>query len=105
MKFNDQVKRDIDNVFLNLDEFAEIHRIEGKEIPCIITDDKFIKMNEGQILGMIEADMLIIAKIFDLPANKSTGSFLNVDGKELIIESWINSAGIAEITLRQNRTM
>ena len=31
--FKDMVARDLDAVFLNVDEFAELHMVEGKEIP------------------------------------------------------------------------
>ncbi|PWK16067.1 hypothetical protein [Tumebacillus permanentifrigoris] len=36
MSFKDSLNADIRAVFLNPDEFAEIHLINGKETPCII---------------------------------------------------------------------
>ena len=104
MTFKDQIARDLDNVFLNLDEFAEVHRIEGKRIPVVIDDDAFVKLKQGQILGMVEADLLIFAKVEDLPPEKAPGSLLNVDGRECIVNAWGSSNGLAEVALRQNRT-
>ena len=105
MSFKEQVMRDIENVFLNIDEFAELHRIEGKQISVVIDSDRFVKMKKGQILGMVEADILLMAKADDLPPEKSPGSFLNLDGRECIITAWGVNMGFAEIALNQNRTM
>ena len=110
MSFKEQVMRDLDNVFLNLDEFAEMHRVEGKTIPVVIDKDSFVKMGgqgskQGQILGIVEADILLMAKVSDLPPEKAPGGFLNLDGREHIITAWGVNMGFAEIALKQNRTM
>lgn len=56
MSFKDQIRQDLDAVFLNVDEFAELHRIEGKEIPVVVDNDQLVKLKQGQILGLVEAD-------------------------------------------------
>ena len=43
MSFKDQIRQDLDAVFLNVDEFAELHRIEGKEIPVVVDNDQLVK--------------------------------------------------------------
>ena len=105
VNFKDQLIHDLNKVFLNLGEFAETHRVEGKQIPVVIDSDSFVKMKQGQILGMVEADLLLMAKTEDLPPEKSPGSFLNIDGREYIVEKWGVNMGFAEVALRQNRTM
>jgi len=45
--FKEQVANDIYNVFLNLDEFAEEHLIEGKTIPVVIDDDDLTEKKKG----------------------------------------------------------
>ena len=35
--FKDMVEADIVNVFLNLDELAEIHNLDGVECACVIS--------------------------------------------------------------------
>ena len=110
MSFKEQVMRDLDNVFLNIDEFAEMHMVEGKPIPAVIDKDSFIpigqgKSNQGKLLGTIEADMILMAKVSDLPPEKAPGSFLTLDGRECVITAWSVNMGFAEIALSQNRTM
>lgn len=103
MNFKEQFLRDLDAVFLNLDEFAEIHRIEGKKIPVVVDDDQLNKLKQGQLLGVVEADMLLMGRVADFPANMAPGRLLNVDGRELLVESSGTNMGLIEVALRQNR--
>lgn len=103
--FKDMVARDLDAVFLNVDEFAELHMVEGKEIPVVMDDDRLTTLKKGQILGLVEADMLLMGKVSDFPADMEPGRLLNVDGRELIVSKSSRDMGLFEAALRQNRTM
>lgn len=104
MSFKEQIAADLDSVFLNLNEFAEIHRVEGSKIPVVVDNDQLNKLKKGQILGLVEADMLLMGKAADFPANLEPGRRLNVDGRELIISSSGEDMGLVEVALQQNRT-
>lgn len=104
MSFKEQIQKDLDAVFLNLDEFAELHRIEGKKIAVVVDNDQLQQLKKGQILGLVEADMLIMGKESDFPADLEPGRLLNVDGRELIVENSGTDMGLVEVALRQNRT-
>lgn len=99
------IASDVDLVFFELDEFAELHRIEGKEIPVVIDNDQLAKMKQGQNLGVAESDTLIFARVSDMPKRKAPGSILNMDGRELLVDDWIENKGVAQVALRQNRTV
>lgn len=102
--FKDQVANDIYKVFLNADEFAEEHRVEGVRIRVVIDDDQLQELKKGQILGMVEADMLLFAKTSDLPTDPRPGQLINVDGREMIAVDSGKAMGMTELALRQNRT-
>lgn len=104
MSLKDQISNDLDAVFLNTNDFAEIREVEGKAVTCVV-DDSFAPVKQGRILGLIEADVILSAKAADLPPERAPESILNVDGRELIVVKWGNSMGLAEVALRQNRTM
>ena len=104
MTFKERILADLDTVFLNLDEFAEEHWIEGKTIPCVMNNDEMNALKKGQILGLVEADVVIFAKVDDLPKDLDPGRPLNVDGRELIVVKAYRHMGLAEVALRQNRT-
>lgn len=106
MSFKDQIKQDLADVFLNLDEFADLHRIEGKEVPVVIDSDimaKLSKIGDNRIHGMDEADMVIMGKASDLPENLDPGRLLNVDGRELLVVTTTSEMGLVQIAVRQNR--
>lgn len=106
MSFKDQIKQDLSDVFLNLDEFAELHRIEGKEVPVVIDSDimaKLSKIGDNRIHGMDEADMVIMGKASDLPENLDPGRLLNLDGREVIVVTTTSEMGLVQIAVRQNR--
>lgn len=106
MSFKDQIKQDLSDIFLNLDEFAYLHRIEGKEVPVVIDSDimaKLSKIGDNRIHGMDEADMVIMGKASDLPENLDPGRLLNLDGREVIVVTTTSEMGLVQIAVRQNR--
>jgi hypothetical protein len=106
VSFKDQVKQDLSDIFLNLDEFADLHRIEGKEVPVVIDSDimaKLSKIGDNRIHGMDEADMVIMGKASDLPENLDPGRLLNLDGREVIVVTTTSEMGLVQIAVRQNR--
>lgn len=106
MSFKDQITQDLSDIFLNLDEFADLHRIEGKEVPVVIDSDimaKLSKIGDNRIHGMDEADMVIMGKASDLPENLDPGRLLNLDGREVIVVTTTSEMGLVQITVRQNR--
>lgn len=106
MSFKDQIKQDLSDIFLNLDEFADLHRIEGKEVPVVIDSDimaKLSKIGDNRIHGMDEADMVIMGKASDLPENLDPGRLLNLDGREVIVVTTTSEMGLVQIAIRQNR--
>lgn len=106
MSFKDQIKQDLSDVFLNLDEFADLHRIEGNEVPVVINSDimaKLSKIGDNRIHGMDEADMVIMGKASDLPKNLDPGRLLNLDGREVIVVTTTSEMGLVQIAVRQNR--
>ena len=102
--FKEQVSADL-NKFINLDHFAEIHTVEGKEIKVVLDDDKLVERQGGAELGVAEADLLMFARAEDLPPRKAPGSAINIDGREYIIDDWKEDMGLATVALRQNRSI
>ena len=106
MSFKDQIKQDLSDIFLNLDEFADLHRIEGKEVPVVIDSDilaKLSKIGDNRIHGMDEADMVIRGIASGLPDNLDPGRLLNLDGREVIVVTTTSEMGLVQIAVRQNR--
>lgn len=101
MSFRDMVADDVKSVFLDLETFGEIHRVEGKDIPIVISNDELVKRQGGNDLAVAESGTLFYASVADLPPRRSPNQSLNVDGRECIIDAWQVEEGIAIIVLRE----
>lgn len=99
MSFKDEIAADLDAVFLELDEFAETHRVEGKDITCVIDSDKGQRKSDGAMYDLAQADFILMAKTADLPARKEAGSVLNLDGRELNVSEWDEQDGLTIVGL------
>lgn len=100
--FKAMVDDDRLNVFLNVDFFGEMYRIEGKEIPIVLDNDELKERQAGQDLAIAESATLFYARVDDLPPRRAAGENLNVNGRECLIDDWQQDQGVATVTLRQN---
>lgn len=100
--FQDAVARDIGGVFLNLDFFAEMYRVEGKEIPIVVDNDELKERQGGQDLAVAESATLFYARTADLPPRRPAGESLNINGRECIVDDWQEDMGMSTVVLRQN---
>ena len=101
MSFKSMVEDDIRHTFLDVDTFGEIHRVEGKDIPIVISNDELVKRQGGNDLAVAESGTLFYASVADLPPRRSPNQNLNVDGRECLIDAWQVEDGIAIIVLRE----
>lgn len=99
MTFKDEIAADLDGVFLQNDEFAELRRVEGKTIVCILDSNRGQRDGDGSQYDLAVADFVLIAKTIDLPARKEAGSLLNLDGRELTVSTWDEQDGMTIVGL------
>ena len=52
MSFKEAAAQDIDAVFMNVDEFADVHEWEGKSIICLIDVDTELKRKNNNVLDI-----------------------------------------------------
>ena len=45
--FKEQMEKDFDNTFFNLNEFAELHELDGKNIPVVVDNETLLQLNLG----------------------------------------------------------
>lgn len=101
--FQQMVEEDIDEVFLDLDEFASLHLVEGREISAMMDTDDRLELSGGEKLGVSRSSIRIFARIEDLPPRREEGASLNVDHREYIVDSWSEEMGMASVSLSQAR--
>lgn len=100
--FKDMVESDIHSTFLDIDFFAEIHKVEGVPIALVLDDNALKEKQGGQDLAVAESSILIYAHVCDLPKRRPAGELLNIDGREYVIDDWSEDMGLATIALSEN---
>lgn len=109
MNFKEIVFDDIRKVFLNPEEFGEIHVIDGKQMPVIVDGMEVVERSKKQVeKGRIEA---IFQKQTMLYVSKSEFGSLPVIGRQLKLDTSIyrvidaiDEGGVYSITLGAVKT-
>ena len=101
MSFKDDILNDINNVFLNLEDFGEEHIINGKPVICTFDEDALKIRSGSNELNVSESTLLLFVKESDLP-RKVAGDDLHIDGRIYVVDDWKVNLGVAEVALHQN---
>lgn len=108
MSFKDMVAQDINQVFLNLTEFADPHNLNGTECIAILQD---ISVAEGLSTGggvtqtypgLYGSRLQVNCKKADLPEVPVFGQTFTIDDKLYLVESCADDMGMLTIQLVAN---
>jgi hypothetical protein len=97
----EEIEADIESVFLNPDEFGEVHYIEGKPLVCILASDNTLPISGGYRLGISDAQIDLYVAAKDLK-QKPAGQMLIVDTKQFQVDDWKVDMGIAHVKLSRS---
>lgn len=103
--FKDMVAADIDNVFLNEDEFAETHTLEGNTCVCVITNDrtKRVTRSARNFSGLHGDFLCVVVKTSSLQREPKQGENFRVDSKLYKMASCTEDMGVYTIQLAAYR--
>nr|DAY60721.1 MAG TPA: Gifsy-2 prophage ATP-binding sugar transporter-like barrel, 4 helix bundle.7A [Caudoviricetes sp.] len=96
------IEQDLQNVFFNTNEFAEVHFLDDKEIPIIIDEDEIQKRRIQAAEGTYVGEKLVLVEAKYFKRKPVEGRSLKLDHKEYFIASCKEVDGIFEITLGVN---
>ena len=106
MGFKDIIKADVHNVFLNLEEFADTHTVNGTDMAVLIDNNEQIereKRNNQNMDGIFTNQRLIYVAASDFGPLPKQGSLLMLDKRTFRVADAIDEDGIYSITLEANR--
>ena len=100
--FKDLVQSDVEDVFLNSEEFAEEHVINGYQVHCIL--DKVINEahSEDSYVGVFVNQLKIYVKTGDI-LTPDEGDLIQVDGSNHIVQSVSEEMGVLVIVAAANK--
>ena len=111
MTFKEQSALDNRTVFMNFDEFAEKHLINGTEMLCLVDNNEMIDREKRyQYKRSLYADgvyikaLLIYVKAEDFGPLPATGRAVTFDKKSYIVSDAIDEDGIYSLYLEANKT-
>lgn len=104
--FKDIIARDVHQTFLNIDEFSDIHKVNGKDMPIQIDANEQIerekRMNQN-VDGVYTNQKLIYVAASDFGPMPKQGAILNLDGKIYRVADAVDEYGIYSITIEANK--
>lgn len=108
--FKEQIASDNRIVFMNVEEFSDMHIINGKEMPVQIDSyeqinrEKRYQFKHGLYAdGVYLGEVLIYVNAKDFGPLPSINRTLMLDGKQYLVMDAIDEDGIYSITLNQNK--
>ena len=105
--FKDILKQDIDNTFLNVYEFSDIHNVDGTDMPVQVDDNEIIereKKEKSHMDGIYVKQKLIYVKAKDFGVLPALERQIMLDGKRYFVSDATDESGIYAITLVGNRS-
>lgn len=103
--FKEQLEKDFDGTFFNLDEFAELHTIDGKEIPVVVDNETLIQLNMGKTVnsdGIFTDSIIIFVQKKYLDYEPVIGQVMDFDGVTYPVDNVLSDAGGYTVVLRGN---
>ncbi|MGJ0848265.1 hypothetical protein ACR77J_16355 [Tissierella praeacuta] len=103
-KFKDYIKSDLD-IFINNDEFAEEHDVDGEIVTCILDEDidkeRNINSETKHFEGVFKNQCSLFIKTSDIE-KPSIQQGMSIDGFLYSVTNVSESEGIYEIELTRN---
>lgn len=95
--------------FLNPDEFADIHTINGKEMTVMVDENELLERDKSKLLGaptggLYKSRRLIYVFRLEFGPRPANGTMLNLDGRQFKIVQSTEEAGILAIELEAVRS-
>lgn len=106
MTFKELVQQDTKEIFLNFDEFGEIHLVDGEEKVLIIDTNELVereKRKDISLAGVFKKHLLFYIQAEDLGGMPKIGGMMMFDRKSYVVTDAINEDGIYSISLEATK--
>lgn len=107
MGFKDMVQEDVKNIFLDPEEFGELHIVDGREMTIIVDENELIereKKNKTLAEGLHKKQLLIYVSAEDFGAEPLVNRLLELDGVYYTVTDVSSEMGMYAISLEDNES-
>lgn len=105
--FKEILRQDISDVFMNTEEFAAVHTLNGKKIPVMVDENELIereKKAKSKMDGVYVRATLIYVKAIDYGPLPPVGSAVVLDGRTYKVMDAVNESGLYSLHLEANKS-
>jgi len=99
LNFKRWVDWDIDNVFINGEEFADSHLIDGRELSCVVDSDLYQKRNSIAPGSVFASRLMLHISAEVLGYKPKQDQLMIVDGGRYIVLEVAENMGMFTITM------
>lgn len=105
--FKDLIRQDIDNVFMNVEEFSETAVVDGKEMHVMFDKNELNdrKPSTENADGIYTGLMLVYIPVSEYGAMPKIGKLITINHKKYQICDCINEDGIYSMTIERNNAI
>ncbi len=107
MTFKEILRKDIEQVFLNPEEFGEEHIVNGKPMMIMIDDNELTereKRMKSHMDGIYKKQTLVYVRALDFGPLPGVGKPIKIDGTTFIIADSLNEGGMYSLHLEANKS-
>lgn len=107
MGFKELIAEDTRKVFMNFDEFGEMHTVDGKDMLVIVDGNEHIerkKRRETRAEGLYVKELLFYVSKETYGALPAIGRMCRFDKKDYLVSDAIDENGIYSISLEAVRS-
>lgn len=103
--FKEQMEKDFDNTIFNLNEFAELHELDGKKIPVVVDNETLLQLNLGKTAdsdGIFQDNKMFFVLKKYLEDEPVIDQIMEFDGEAYQVGNVMEDFGGYTIILRGN---
>lgn len=101
MNFKDFANQDL-QTFINADEFAATHTIDGRSLSVIVDNDRLMERSKKEFNGIVVGELLYFVSASDYGPSPKVDSIQKFDNKLYEVFDVRLDEGMLEIILRRN---
>lgn len=102
-KFKDYLNSDLNGLFFNADEFAEVHTIGTRQLNIVVDNDRLMYRSKKEFDGITVGEILYFVNAAEYGQKPKEGESQFFDGRNMQVFDVREDDGMYEIILHQNR--
>ena len=103
--FKEQMEKDFDDAFFNLNEFAEIHNIDGENILVVVDNETLLQLDLGKTAdsdGIFEDNRMFFVQKKHMKSQPVIDQLMEFDGEMYQVGKVLEDFGGYTIILKEN---